>query len=192
MKKVAFYIAVLCILLFSHNIISKKIVVRFYKGYNEIMKYINIAIFFFLGMKIVKEVSKHVYKIFKKTSDENTAKLMKSLTEIIGIVILLSIIASFLNISAAASLTLGSFAGMVIGFASQTVLKNAVGGIIIAIIRPVNIGERIGLYDPMKKEKVFGVVREIKLMYIVLESEEGEILIPSAHLLEGAIWKKKE
>lgn len=187
--KILLYAFLVICILFLHDLIAKNIITKVYNEYSNVKRYIDAIILFVLGWILLKMISNYVYKTIKKISDEGTGKIMKSLTEIIGFAVLLSLLASFLNISAAASLTLGSFIGMVFGFASQTILKNAIAGIFIAILKPVRVGDRVVLVDPRGKERE-GTIKEIRLMYIVLENNGEEILIPSSAIIENTIRRK--
>lgn len=189
MLKLFLYLLLIFLLLTAHDYISENLLKRYLPGYLKIKEYVDVGIILLLGWSLLKMVSKYVYSIFKRISDESTARVMKTVTEIVGVAVLLSITASFLNVSTAASITLGSFIGMVFGFASQTILKNAIAGIFIAIIRPIKIGDSVILIDSRGKERE-GIVKEIKLMYVVLEKDGEEIMIPSSSIIENTIRRK--
>lgn len=189
MLKLFLYLLLIFLLLTAHDYISENLLKRYLPGYLKIKEYVDVGIILLLGWSLLKMVSKYVYSIFKRISDESTARVMKTVTEIVGVAVLLSITASFLNVSTAASITLGSFIGMIFGFASQTILKNAIAGIFIAIIRPIKIGDSVILIDSRGKERE-GIVKEIKLMYVVLEKDGEEIMIPSSSIIENTIRRK--
>lgn len=80
---------------------------------------------------------------------------------------MLSLIASVFNANPAAALTVGSFGGLVVGFATQTILSNVVAGVILLLSRPYTFGDTITVAGQT------GVVKEIRLMHLVLESTDG-------------------
>jgi hypothetical protein len=81
----------------------------------------------------------------------------------------------------------GSFGGLVVGFATQTILSNVVAGVFILLTRPFIYGDLITVSGQT------GLVKEIKLMHLVLESEDGkkDILIPSGSVVTQIIQKIK-
>ncbi len=180
------YIFLIGLIFFLHDWVSRRFIFDRFPSYKDYKKYVDTILIFVFGWILIKIFGKYTYEISRRVSDEGTAKILKSISEIFGFAVLLSVLASFLNVSAAASLTLGSFLGMVFGFASQTVLKNAIAGIFIAILKPIKVGDRVILLDSAKKERE-GIVKEIRLMYVVLENEGEEILIPSSYIIENTI-----
>ena len=61
----------------------------------------------------------------------------------------------------------GGFAGLVIGFASQSVVSNMVSGIFLVIERPVKIGDQIAI------ESVEGYVEDIRFLSTIIRSYDG-------------------
>jgi len=94
---------------------------------------------------------------------------------------------SVFNVDPAAALTVGSFGGLVVGFATQTILSNVVAGVFLLLSRPFTHGDRVTVSGRT------GVVKQIRLMHLVLETEDGtnEILIPSGTVVTQIIQKKK-
>ncbi|NHV06862.1 MAG: mechanosensitive ion channel [Thaumarchaeota archaeon] len=112
---------------------------------------------------------------------------MKTLVRIVGYAILLSVLASVFKVGLEAALTIGSFSGIVMGFASQTILSNAMAGLLIALTRPFKVGDEITVLGQS------GIVKDIKLMHTVLETQNGEkeVLIPNNTLINAIISKTK-
>jgi small-conductance mechanosensitive channel len=85
-----------------------------------------------------------------------------------------------------AAAALGGFIGLVIGFATQQVLGQAIAGTFLLLARPFKIGDKIvGAGQE-------GVVEDISAMYTVIRDAEGnKVLIPSTKLV-GDILKIKK
>jgi len=72
--------------------------------------------------------------------------------------------------------------GLVIGFASQRVIGNAVSGILIALSQPLRIGDEVVV------EGTRGVVEEIALTYTWIRTEVGDrLVVPNQNLASGSI-----
>jgi len=139
-----------------------------------------------IGYKIIGSFSQVVYYSLRRVTDHSTASMMKTITKIAGIAFLLSLLSSIFGINAASALTIGSFSGLVIGFAFQASLANVIAGILIIITRPFKPGDEITVLGKT------GIVKEIKIMHTVIEnlSENSEILIPSSKIINEVIIKK--
>src|SRR5579885_3239398 len=70
--------------------------------------------------------------------------------------------------------------GLVIGFASQRVIGNAVSGILIALSQPLRIGDEVVV------EGTRGVVEEIALTYTWIRTEVG-VQVPATADLRGLL-----
>jgi len=95
--------------------------------------------------------------------------------------------APIFNVNSSAVLTVSLFGGLVVGFATQTILSHVVAGVFLLISRPYTFGDTITVAGQT------GVVKEIKLMHLVLEAadESREILIPSGTVVTQIIQKMK-
>ncbi|MEM3914834.1 MAG: mechanosensitive ion channel family protein, partial [Metallosphaera sp.] len=141
-----------------------------------------------------------------------------SLSFIIRVVGYALAIAGFLaafRVSLGAALAAGGFAGLVLGLASQDVLSNVFGGIMLLFSRPYKVGQRVtvstwqyGMDFPTYPPKYFsndflipgytGTVKDITLLYTVIETDEMvELRIPNSIMIQAAIfvhdktWRRK-
>jgi len=151
------------------------------------MVYIQAALIFAFGYMAVRAVSNMTYAYARRVVDHPTAAAVRTITKIAGLALLLSMLASVFNVNPSAALTAGSFAGLVVGFATQTILSHVVAGIFLLLSRPFKYGDIITIAGKT------GRVKEITLMHIVLETTDGknEILIPSRNAVTQIIQKQK-
>ena len=153
---------------------------------NPYLKYIQAALIFGFGYLVVNSASGAVYTYVRRITEHATAATLRTITKIAGIAVLISLMASVFNVDATAALTVGSFGGLVVGFATQTILTHVVAGIFLLLSRPFTYGDVITVSGQA------GKVKEIKLMHVVLETEDSEndILIPSGTIVTQIIKKK--
>lgn len=85
----------------------------------------------------------------------------------------------------ALAISIGAVSGIVIGLAAQNLLGNIIAGMIIAIIRPVRVGDDITISGSS------GRVKEIALMYTILDAPENVYYIPNAVMFSNAVTRKK-
>jgi len=147
--------------------------------------YIDILLTLFFGWQIVKAFADVVALPVAKRQGEAAGKAVSNLMKLIGIGALVSALAGAVSGGPAAA-ALGGFIGLVIGFATQQVLGQAIAGTFLLLARPFKIGDRIvGAGQE-------GVVEDITAMYTVIRDAEGnKVLIPSTKLV-GDILKIKK
>ena len=153
---------------------------------NPYLNYIQAVILFGLGYLVVNSASGMVYSYVRRITEHPTAATLRTITRIVGIGVLIALMASVFNVDPTAALTIGSFGGLVVGFATQTILTHVVAGIFLLISRPFTYGDVITVSSQT------GIVKEIKLMHVVLETEDSEndILIPSGTIVTQIIKKR--
>ena len=153
---------------------------------NPYLRYIQAAVIFLFGYLAVNAASGVVYTYFRQATEHATAATLRTITRIAGIAVLLALMTSIFNVDPAAALTVGSFGGLVAGFATQTILTHVVAGIFLLFSRPFTYGDVITVAGQT------GTVKEIKLMHVILETEDGlkDILIPSGSIVTQIIQKK--
>lgn len=123
-----------------------------------------------------------------------------------GYVIAFVVFLAIIRVGVTEALAAGGFTGLVVGLASQFVLSNIFGGIVIILTRPFRVGDRItfstwqyGLIVPSYPPKFFstdylvpgytGVVEEINLMYTVILSDDNvPIKVPNSVMAQAAIF----
>ncbi|MXX26670.1 MAG: mechanosensitive ion channel family protein [Caldilineaceae bacterium SB0668_bin_21] len=146
---------------------------------------ISVVIVAFLGHVAVQSGTKWVYTISQRRTSEDVARTLRVIARLLGYGLIFSFLISVVTDNAVAALTMGSFAGLVAGFASQTVMGHTVAGVFLAIFRPVGLGENVTI------GRETGVVADITLMHIVLDSEEKRVLIPSSTVVGSILIKNK-
>ena len=146
---------------------------------------ISVVIVAFLGHVAVQSGTKWVYTISQRRTSEDVARTLRVIARLLGYGLIFSFLVSVVTDNAVAALTMGSFAGLVAGFASQNVMGHTVAGVFLAIFRPVGLGENVTI------GRETGVVVDITLMHIVLDSEEKRVLIPSSTVVGSILIKNK-
>lgn len=173
----------------SNNFSSAQIIQKTptFKEYENYLPYIQAALIFGIGYKVLSSISKIAYDAMRRATDHSTASVIKTVIKIAGIALLISTLATIFNIRSSSALTVGSFSGLVVGFATQSVLTHAVAGIFIAISRPFKYGDLVAIAGQT------GVVKEITIMHTKLKSSDGDkdILIPSGRIIVEIIIRTR-
>jgi Small-conductance mechanosensitive channel len=146
--------------------------------------YVDILLTLFFGWQIVKAFADVIATPIAKKQGETAGKAMSNLIKLLGIGALVAALAGAVSGGPAAA-ALGGFIGLVIGFATQQVLGQAVAGTFLLLSRPFKIGDKIAGAGQE------GVVEDITAMYTVIRDAEGnKVLIPNNKLI-GDVLKIK-
>ena len=150
----------------------------------DYLGYVHILLAVGFGYMIVNSIATFFYWSMRVKYDHSTSAAVRNIVKIVGIGGLLAAIAGGVA-GGAAGVALGGFMGMVIGFASQHVLGQAVSGLFLLIARPLKIGDHaiVGGEE--------GVVEDISSLFTVLTKPDGvKILIPNNTIIGGKIYIK--
>jgi len=196
--KTILYIVILAVLLSFFNLLfswaSAEEIPPYLQPYSSVIMlvhpyliYIQGGLVFVFGYLTVNAISGLMYSYMRRISDHTTAATIRTVTKISGIAVLLSVMTSVFNVNPSAALTVGSFGGLVVGFATQTILSHVVAGVFLLISRPFTISDTVTVAGQT------GIVKEVRLMHLVLEAEDGtrEILIPSGTVVTQIIQKMR-
>ncbi|QXJ27862.1 putative integral membrane protein [Saccharolobus shibatae B12] len=136
----------------------------------------------------------------------DNASSVSFVVRLIGYIIALVGFFVLVRVSLGAALAAGGFAGLVLGLASQDVLSNIFGGIMLVISRPYKVGDRVtistwqyGLIAPTYPPKFFsndflipgytGTVTDISLLYTtIFTDDQVPVKIPNSIMIQAAIF----
>lgn len=104
-----------------------------------------------------------------------TANSIRSLFRIVGAIIVIAYIVSYLAQDPVLAASFTTLSGLVIGFASFNVIGNAIAGLCSAITRPFRIGDTIKVFGQT------GKVKDTSLLYtrLLLDGSQDELLVLS-------------
>ena len=120
-----------------------------------------------LSILIAKGVSMGLRKRLKDKFDKDILGLLLK-GSYYGIIILaIILVLPILNINTSGLLVAGGVTGIVLGFASQSIVSNFMSGLFIMAERPIKIGSQVEI------DNVKGFVEDIGLMSTVLRNYDG-------------------
>ncbi|HWQ17363.1 MAG TPA: mechanosensitive ion channel domain-containing protein [Sulfolobales archaeon] len=141
--------------------------------------YINIALALAFGYMIVRALANTIYWSLRARYEHPQAAAVRSVMIIIGIGALLAGIAGGVA-GGAAGVALGGFLGIVVGFASQQVLSQAVAGLFLLLARPVSIGDRVTIAGET------GAIEDISSLFIKIRKDDGTLMLIPNNMAIGA------
>jgi small conductance mechanosensitive channel len=167
--------------------------------------YFRIVLIIGLGFLAVVLVGRLIHAATERFSGKRHAGLIDDIYRIVAYTVLVLIALYALGVNGYALLAGGTFAGLVIGLASQTALSNFVAGIVLLMARPFEPGDRLTLTTwqysmlmPSYPPKFYsedllipgftGTVQDIGLMYTALRLDQGaRVVFPNSIVIQGAV-----
>lgn len=108
------------------------------------------------------------------------------LVSAIGYLFVLFAVLGALEVPVGKVLLGGALTGVILGIAAQQSLGNFFAGIVLLAIRPFSVGDRLFLKSgPLGEYE--GVVTEMSLFHVHLDTERGEVLLPNQQVLAAGI-----
>ena len=147
--------------------------------------YLKIGVVAVIGYFVINSLANVFYKL-SYDALKNNAEIIRILIRIIGAIVVISVIISYLSQDPLIATSIGTITAIVIGFASQNVLGNLISGLYLAITRPFRIGEKVTMFGNT------GIIYDIGLMYSRLRTDEGDIILaPNISMVTTTIIIRK-
>ncbi len=126
-----------------------------------------VAIVLGAALIITQLIHINLKKALSDKLHKNELEILLKVVRYSIIIIAIFSVLPLLSINLTGLLVAGGFAGIVIGFASQSVVANLVSGIFLIIERPIKIGDQIAI------EGVEGYVEDIHFFSTIVRSYDG-------------------
>jgi small-conductance mechanosensitive channel len=177
---VVLYVVVAAVLqwFFTAYLVGFGIILIDYLGYVQVLTAVG------LGYLIVNSLATFFYWSMRMKHDHPTSAAVRNIVKIIGVGALVAAIAGGVA-GGAAGVALGGFIGLVVGFASQQVLGQAIAGLFILITRPLKIGDKVVLGGDE------GIVEDVSTLFTTIVKPDGvKVLMPNNSILGAKIYIK--
>jgi len=174
LKTLTIMIIVIAIVVAASSFIEQQIDHRY-------RPYLRIGVVSIIGYFVVNSLANIFYKLSYQSLKKN-AEIIRILIRIIGAIIVISIIISYLSQDPFIATSIGTITAIVIGFASQNILGNLISGLYLAITRPFRIGDKVTVFGNT------GVIFDIGLLYSKLRTDDGDIILaPNTSMVSTTI-----
>jgi small-conductance mechanosensitive channel len=134
---------------------------------------------------LVEFIGRAIIQGFKRRGNESVGHNIRAILRGVVYIILAIGIVSSLSSNPGLAIGIGTVTGVIIAFATQNLVGNVVAGVMLAIVRPVRVGDQITVLASS------GQIKEIALIYTILEDGDNLYYVPSMVMFSNVVKRKK-
>jgi len=139
-----------------------------------------------LSIVLIELIGRALITRAKKSDIAQFGISIRAIFRVISYLALSIALISILASNPTLALSVGAFSGIVIGFASQSIIGNLIASLILVLARPFIHGDTISVAGTK------GKIIEVGVIYTKVESEENILHIPNIFLLTNIIQRAKK
>lgn len=139
------------------------------------------------GVIAVRSSARAVRKLSADNLGDARGAGLALLVTVIGYLLVLVTVLTALEVNPAGLLLGGAITGVVLGIAAQQTLSNFFAGIVLLVNRPLVVGEHVVMRSGPLGGEYEGLVVDMSLFYVKLETEQGHVSLPNAGVLASSI-----
>jgi small-conductance mechanosensitive channel len=115
------------------------------------------------------------------------AGVLRYVLVLVGVFFVLTFALALARIDVKQLLVSGAVVGVLLGIAAQQSLANLFAGLVLLFARPFRVGDRVRLRAGVLSGQIEGMVIDVSLTYVRLDSDEGPVLVPNSQALAAAV-----
>ena len=81
----------------------------------------------------------------------------------------------------------GAFAAVLLGIAAQQAFNNLFAGLVLLLARPFAVGDSVRMRGGAVSGQIDGIVTDIGITYVRLNTDDGPLSVPNAQVLASAV-----
>jgi small-conductance mechanosensitive channel len=143
--------------------------------------------FFVFGMIAVIGLSGVAKAALEPLVGKAHAGIVRYVLLVAGVLTILAASLALLGVNPRQLLVGGAVTGVLLGIAAQQSLGNIFAGLVLLFASPFRVGDRVRFRAGALSGQIEGVVVDLSLTYVRLETEEGRVLLPNSQVLASAV-----
>lgn len=118
---------------------------------------------------------------------EAHAGVLRYVLLLVGVFAIATITLAILGVSPDRLVLGGAVTGVLIGIAAQQSLANLFAGLVLLFAHPFRVGDHVRFRAGALSGEIDGVITDLSLTYVRLETAQGRMLLPNAQALAAAV-----
>jgi small-conductance mechanosensitive channel len=145
------------------------------------------AVFGLFGVAGAVGLSGKARTVLQPVIGQAHAGVVRYVFVLVGVFAILVIALAIGQVPVSQLLVSGAVVGVLLGIAAQQSLANLFAGLVLLFARPFRVGDHVRFRAGVLSGQIEGVVVDVSLTYVRLETDEGIVLIPNAQALAAAV-----
>ncbi len=154
---------------------------------NDVLAVVGFVLFLLGGIFAVRSMAAALRKALEVRLGDARGVPVALALSVLGYLLVILPALELLGVNLGGLLLGGAITGVVVGIAAQQTLANFFAGIVLLTVRPFTLGEHIVLRSGPLGGEYEGVVRDMSLFYVALQTKAGPVQLPNAGVLAAAI-----
>jgi small-conductance mechanosensitive channel len=143
--------------------------------------------FFVVGMAAALGLSGKARSTLQPLIGQAHAGIVRYVLVLAGVFAILTITLVISGVSPGKLLVGGAVTGVLLGIAAQQSLANLFAGLVLLFASPFRVGDHVRFRAGALSGQIEGIVTDLSLTYVRLETPEGRVLLPNAQALAAAV-----
>jgi small-conductance mechanosensitive channel len=143
--------------------------------------------FFAFGVIAVRSATKEILKTVPSSVGDDRKVGLRWICLVVGYLLVVFGTLGALNVPIERLALGGAITGVILGIAAQQAFGNFFAGLVLLIVRPVSVGQRISVRSGPIGGPYSGEVIDMTLTYVRLATERGTLLLPNSSMLSAVI-----
>lgn len=139
------------------------------------------------GMIAAIGLSARARSVLQPLIGQAHAGIVSYVVVLVGLFAILTVALAILGVNPDKLVLGGAVTGVLIGIAAQQSLANLFAGLVLLFARPFRVGDHVRFRAGALSGEIEGVVTNLSLFYVQLETADGQMLLPNAQALSAAV-----
>jgi small-conductance mechanosensitive channel len=144
-------------------------------------------VFFVFGMAAAVGLSYRARATSQTLIGQAHAGVLRYVLALVGVFTVLTISLAIARIDVKQILVGGAVVGVLLGIAAQQSLANLFAGLVLLFARPFRVGDHVRFRAGALSGQIEGVIVDISLTYVRMQTDDGPVLLPNAQALAAAV-----
>jgi small-conductance mechanosensitive channel len=145
------------------------------------------TVFLLFGLAAAVGLSGRARSVLQPLIGQAHAGVVRYVLLLVGVFAILLVTLLIGRISVSQLLVGGAVTGVLLGIAAQQSLANLFAGLVLLFARPFRVGDHVRFRSGTLSGQIEGIVTDVSLTYVRLETEDGRVLIPNSQALAAAV-----
>jgi small-conductance mechanosensitive channel len=146
-----------------------------------------LAAFFTFGLIAVIGLAARARTALQPLIGQAHAGVLRYVLLLAGVFAILTITLAVIGVSPDKLVVGGAVTGVLLGIAAQQSLANLFAGLVLLFASPFRVGDHVRFRAGALSGEIEGVVTDLSLTYVRLETDQGRVLLPNAQALAAAV-----